>query len=196
MHYRYDNLNILTSIIAGIACIWMGVGWVYPMEAMFLMIWGLSPYVAANCLKLVQGFGGSCPKQWILFLFLMWFIWKQNKTKNKNLLHKFTYMCKIFLIFAKRNSHNFNLSSFLKDVKYGMTVKYAMTYTSYTFSCFIWAKLCLDFFVRCFSPFFLSPCKTVRSPSSVCFSVSWFTSDNSCPSLSDKKNQCLEYANL
>lgn len=80
-------LQILTSIIAGIACIWMGVGWVYPMEAMFLMIWGLSPYVAANCSKLVQGFGGSCPKQWILFLFLMWFIWKQNKTKNKTLLH-------------------------------------------------------------------------------------------------------------
>lgn len=62
MYYRYDNLNIFIFIIVGIVCIWMGVGWVYLMEVMFLMIWGLSLYVAVNCLKFVKGFGGFCLK--------------------------------------------------------------------------------------------------------------------------------------
>lgn len=53
MYYRYDYLNIFIFIIVGIVCIWMGVGWVYLMEVMFLMIWGLSLYVAVNCLKFV-----------------------------------------------------------------------------------------------------------------------------------------------
>ena len=61
----------------------------------------------------------------------------------------------------------------------------------HTFSCFIWAKLCFDFFERCLSPFFLIPCKTVNSPSSVKSSGSSFTCDISSSSTSSSNSTCI-----